>query len=432
MIPRRLRLKSTIITIIVMMTMILAACAPAPAETKKITIWHSGTSEAQHQLIINSVNRYMQDNPNVKVEEVPVSADAIEAKIKAAVGADNAPDIFITWAGGRLYNYAKAGKIIDLTERMNKDGYKDRFMDAAISNVTFDDKIWAVPIENVSLALVLYDKDLFAKYNIQPPTTYDELLEVAETFKAEGIAPFALGNKFKWPGSMYYMYLALRLGGAETFINAANRTGGSFADPSFVKAGEMLQELVKNGYFNEGYNTLDTDAGETRQLLFAGKAAMFLNGTWELDIIKDENPEFYSHMGFFPFPAIEGGKGEANDVVGTIGDNFYSISANSKYPDEAFELIKYLIDDTSVAERVAAGKVPPLKNIDSKIAEPLQKGVTQLLNTSKHVQLWYDQYLPPEIAQVHLDLCQALFDLSITPQEMADQTEQAAKEYYGE
>jgi raffinose/stachyose/melibiose transport system substrate-binding protein len=175
---------------------------------------------------------------------------------------------------------------------------------------------------------------------------------------------------------------------------------------------------------------LDTDAGETRQLLFANKAAMMLNGTWEVDIIKSENPEFYQKMGVFPFPAVEGGVGNPNDVVGTIGDNFYSISADSKNPDEAFELIQYLIDDTSVKERIAAGKIPPIKNIT--VTDPLQQQILDFLNKSTGVQLWYDQFLPPEIAQVHLDTSQALFDLSMSPQEMADKTEQAAKEYYKE
>jgi raffinose/stachyose/melibiose transport system substrate-binding protein len=421
---------SFILTLLVLASMILSACAPSAPETKKITVWHSNTADSQHKVIADAVARYMTDNPGVEVEEVPVSADAIEAKIKAAVGANNAPDVFITWGGGKLYSYAKAGEILDLTDRMNKDNYKGRFLDAAISNVTFDGKIWAVPVENVSLALFFYDKELFEKYNVKPPTTWSELIDAAEVFKANGIAPFALGNKFKWPGSMYYMYLVLRLGGPEAFIKAANRQGGSFADPVFAQAGEMLQDMVQKGYFNEGYNSLDTDAGETRQLLFANKAAMMLNGTWEVDIIKSENPEFYQKMGVFPFPAVEGGVGNPNDVVGTIGDNFYSISADSKNPDEAFELIQYLIDDTSVKERIAAGKIPPIKNIT--VTDPLQQQILDFLNKSTGVQLWYDQFLPPEIAQVHLDTSQALFDLSMSPQEMADKTEQAAKEYYKE
>jgi len=431
---KSLQRMTIILTILIILSLFLSACSSATGGNKKITItmWDADTVASDHKVIVDIVNRYMKDNPNVTVNETAIDGDSIEAKIMAAVGANNAPDIFVTWAGGRLYSYAKAGKVLDLTSYMNKDNYKDRFMEAGVNNVTFFNKIWAVPVEGTVLAVFFYDKDLFAKYNIQPPTTYDELLNDCEIFKTAGISCFALGNKMQWPGSEWYMYLTLRLGGVEPFLNAANRTnGGSFADPTFIKAGEMLQDLVNKGYFNVGYNTIDTDTGEARQLLVTGKAAMYLNGTWELSTFKSETPDFYSHLGFFAFPAIQGGK-DPNDVVGTVGNEFYSISSTSKNPDESFKLIQYLIDDTAVKARVADNLVPPVKNIDAQLSDPLTKGVMQLLNKAQNVQLWYDQYLPPQITQVYLTTSQALFGLTITPQQMCDQTEQAAKAYYHE
>jgi len=51
---------------------------------------------------------------------------------------------------------------------------------------------------------------------------------------------------------------------------------------------------------------------------------------------------------------------------------------------------------------------------------------------SDTVQLWYDQFLPPELAAVHLDTTQALFGLQMTPEEAAQTMEKAAKRYFGE
>lgn len=174
---------------------------------------------------------------------------------------------------------------------MDKDGYKDRFLDGALSQATYKDKLWGVPVENTTAGVFFYDKELFKKYNVEVPKTYDELTAACETFKAAGIAPFALGNKFQWPGQQYYMYLALRLGGAEAFTDAAEGKGAFNSEP-FVKAYEMLQDMIKKDYFNKGYNTLDTDAGQPKQLLYSGKAAMYLNGTWEVQLIQQENPDF--------------------------------------------------------------------------------------------------------------------------------------------
>lgn len=399
------------------------------AEKKKLVLWHVNTAEHHLKLINDAVARYEEDHPGVTVENVPVQSDAYEQKLSAAMGA-TAPDVFITWGGGKLSSYVEAGKVLDITEYMEADNYKERFIDASMTHVTYKGNLYGVPVENISVALFLYDKDLFEKYNVKVPETYDELMAACETFKKNDVAPFALGNKFKWPGSMYYMYGVLRYGGSEAFSQAADRLGGSFEDSAFIKAGELIQDWTDKGYFCEGYNSLDQDAGQPRNLMFSGKAAMMLMGTWEMDTIKAENPEFFEHMGYFPFPELPGGTGNKNDVVGTVGDNFYSVSTDCKNPDEAFELIQYLIDDASVEERIAAGKVPPVKDIS--VDDPMQQGILDILSGADTVQLWYDQYLPPELAEVHLDTSQKIFGGEMTSQEAAAQLEKAAKEYYEE
>ena len=50
-----------------------------------------------------------------------------------------------------------------------------------------------------------------------------------------------------------------------------------------------------------------------------------------------------------------------------------------------------------------------------------------LVANSSNVQLWYDQELSPNLAQVHLNTVQALFGLSLTPEAAAQQMEDAAK-----
>lgn len=188
----------------------------------------------------------------------------------------------------------------------------------------------------------------------------------------------------------------------------------------------MLQDMIKKDYFNKGYNTLDTDAGQPKQLLYSGKAAMYLNGTWEVQLIQQENPDFYDRMGVFGFPSIEGGKGNAVDVAGTLGDNFYSISKACAHPDEAFELIQYLIDDTSVQERTDAGKIPPVKGV--KISDPIQQEVLDIVNKAEYVQLWYDQYFTAEVANKFLQANQSAYALELTPKEAADVLQKAYEE----
>ncbi len=401
--------------------------AAAGGEDITLSLWHVGTAEVQSKLVDDAAARFEADNPGVNIEVVPIASDAYETKLNPALGSDAPPDIFITWSGGKLFTMADAGKVIDLTPYMDADNYKDKFLDGALSQATYQDKIWGVPVENTTACVFFYDTELFKANNVEVPKTYDDLMTACETFKAAGIAPFALGNKYQWPGSMYYMYLALRLGGPDAFLSAAAKDGGKFNDEPFVQAYDMLEEIVRSGYFNEGYNTLDNDAGQPKQLLYSGKAAMYLMGTWELELIKDENPDFYSRMGVFPFPTIEGGKGNAIDAVGTLGDNFYSISTACEYPDEAFSMIQYLIDDTSTEERIAANKIPPLKGV--KVSDPLQQDVLDIVSQAEYIQLWYDQFFNAEIAAAHLEITQAAYALDVTPEEAADQFQAEFEKY---
>src|SRR5690606_23521107 len=100
-----------------------------------------------------------------------------------------------------------------------------------------------------------YNKRMFEEVGVEAPQTYEELVEVVDAFKNEGIQPIALGNRDAWTGSLWYMYLADRIGGADTLSNAIDRTG-SFEDPALIEAAEKIQELVEIGAFVNGFNGL--------------------------------------------------------------------------------------------------------------------------------------------------------------------------------
>jgi raffinose/stachyose/melibiose transport system substrate-binding protein len=186
------------------------------------------------------------------------------------------------------------------------------------------------------------------------------------------------------------------------------------------------------GAFNEGFNGLDYDTGQGRMLLYANEAAMELMGTWEINNFLSENEDFYNNVvGFFPFPAVEGGVGDPTNVVGTVGNNYYHISSTCEHPDEAFEMLTYLLDDVSIPLRIEAGRIPPIVGVSDMLKDPLMQEVMRMVEGASSVQLWYDQYLPPELGEVHKDAMQALFGLEITPEEAAKMQEEAAAEYFG-
>lgn len=415
------------ISVAVLTALLAATAARAQGQTTTIDLWHIQTTDNGKKIIQDAVDRFQKANPGIKVNVTPTQNDAYKSKLKIAVGANSAPCVFMSWGGGPLYEYIKSNQVLDLTPYLNRNAaFKNRLLPAAWSPVTFNNRIYGIPAENAAVAVVLYNKDLFAKYNLQPPKTWDDLMNVVATLKKNNVAAFSLANKAKWPGSMFYAYLVDRIGGPSVFKNAALReNGGTFTDPTFVKAGQMVQDLVKAGAFVQGYNGLDYDSGVSRQLLYSGRAAMELMGTWELGTINNENPAFLKKVDFFAFPTVPGGKGNPNAVLGTIGDNFYSVSKSCKNPDAAFKLLTYLIDDQSAQARVADNRLPPVRNV--KVTDPLLRRIQTFISKAPSVQLWYDQELPPQLGELHKDTSQGLLGLTTTPQAAASQMETLAK-----
>ena len=76
-----------------------------------------------------------------------------------------------------------------------------------------------------------------------------------------------------------------------------------------------------------------------------------------------------------------------------------------------------------------AGKIPPVKGVDALIDGELEKEIITKVEEASATQLWYDQYLPPAVSTVHLDTCQELFGLTMTPEEAAKQFQAAMEEY---
>ena len=424
--------KIVVMSIALLMVVSLLSFGSVMAQDEvTLTLWDIRTAADQATPAIkNAIERFEADNPDVNIEHVPTQNDNYKTKLRTAMSADNAPDIFMTWGSAGLERYVNGDKVYSLDSHMTED-WKNNFMPAAMNLGMVDEKVYGVPVTNVAPALVWYRKDLFEENDLEVPETYEELKNVVRTLKENEITPFALANKNKWTGSMYYMYFVDRIGGPEALQKAVSREG-AFNDEPFIEAGRKIQELVEMGAFPDGVNGLDEDAGQSRTLLYTDRAAMYLMGSWGYSAFKNEAPEMLDKFGFFNFPEVQSGKGDPSNLVGTPGDNYYSVSKKAENKEEAVEFLKYLTDSKTGEKLIEIGNIPPFKGVGEKIDDPIQKNIYNASQEANNIQLWYDQTLPLEIAQVHLNTTQALFGMEMTPEEAANQMEEAAQEYYGE
>jgi raffinose/stachyose/melibiose transport system substrate-binding protein len=420
--------KHGMISLFVCVLLVVGLGIQMAAAEETLVLWDVQTTTMIKEKIDSLAKDFMADNPDVELEVVHIQNDPYKTKLKVVMGAGTPPDIFHNWGGGPLKEYIDSGMVATIDEI--KEDLAKTYIPAAFDPATFDGKTYGAPYGGLTGVYFWYRKDIFAKYNLTPPKTWDELLNVCETLKENGVIPIALANKTKWPGSFYYMYLADRLGGADMFLNALYRKeGGTFEDPAYVKAGELLQELVKRDFFPKGFNGMDWDTGQSRTLVYTGKAAMILMGAWLVSTAKNEAPEVLEQIDLFPFPAIEGGKGDPTNLIGSPGQNYFSIASTSKNKAMALEFMKSYIMNQSYIEFISQnGYIPPVKNASSYVDDPMMKKMAETFEKAGHVQVYYDQFLPPAMGEKHKDLVQALFGLKMTPEEVAKAHEEAILE----
>jgi raffinose/stachyose/melibiose transport system substrate-binding protein len=303
-------------------------------------------------------------------------------------------------------------------------GLKDQFVPGTVEAFALDNKTYGLPLE-LNIAPVYYNKEIFAKYNLEVPTTYDEFLNVVKTLADNGVTPATVGNKDRWTGSMWYMYLADRIGGPEALNNAINRSG-SFEDPALVKAAEELEKLVDMGAFVKGYNGLSND--EAKGHFMNEQAGMYIMGTWELPnytTSPDVPQEFKDKIGYFKFPTYEGGKGDIDSFVGGPGVGLF-VSEDSEVKDVAKDFVSYLVEEWGKRSVTEAGVIPATK-VDTSGADLAQMYIDILddLGSASNITLYADVQMSAGVADVHLNMIQALFGGEVSPEEFAKTQEEA-------
>ena len=377
---------------------------------KEIVYWNIGTESPDKDIIEAAVNKFNEETEaavnkfneetesGYTVTSVPTQNDSYKEKLVVAMSSGECPDMYSCWSGGPMYEYIDSGFGQPIDDLFNNSEIKDKLMESAIGQATYNDHIYAVPYQNVSMSGIFYNKEMFDKYGLEEPTTLSEL------------------------------ELAARYGGLEPFQNAVAGTG-SFTDDCFIKAGEKIQEWVKAGYFPDGVNSLSEDDGQAKQLMYQETAGMLLCGSWYTGTFATDSEEFYQKIGWFPFPAIEGSDADPSIMIGTVGDQFIVFNCEGEKLEAAFECAEDHLSDEVIDIGVESGKIPPVNGIEDKLTDPITIEVVEAANNASEIQLWYDQYLPPAVSNAHLDGLQEVFGLTMTPQEAQESMQQAMEEY---
>ncbi len=418
------------------MTMALAACGSAAGSGKasssssakagatNLTMWLVTTGPSPANTVINqAVSSFEKSHPGDTITVDYIENQSYKQKIQLAMGAGNAPTIFWTWGGGPLKQFIDAGDVASL----GSPSWASDFLPSSLGAVTFNGKLYGVPIEGTQPVYFFYNKTIFSKLGLSFPTTFSGLLSTVATLKSHGYSPISLANGDQWPGLMYLEYLTDRIGGPSVFQNIELGKAGAWSDPAIIKALTDIQQLAKAGAFQSGYDSLHYSGGGSDALVYSGKAAIQLMGDWDVSQMLGLDKSFVTagNLGLAPFPSVEGGSGNPADLAGNTA-SYVAISskATSAQKTAAEAFMQDVLATSSYAKAtVGAGEVPVIKGATGLFAGQQLSSYDQTIYTSVQqapsFQYSWDQAVPPQEATPMLaDLAQ-VFELTMTPQKFA-------------
>jgi len=415
-----LKVKRTLLVIAIVLLLPTFAMAAGDNEDsgdqmqQTVQWWHIGTAANDKAMNQKFADDFMALHPDVTIEITVLENEAFKSKLTTVMQSGNPPDLFQTWGGGVLSEYAKAGLVRDITKDVKGTAWGNSMAPGVWEVYSTDGKVYAVPNDAGGITF-WYNKDLLASVGYNSfPKTWSDFIELVKKLKAAGIIPIALGGGDKWPAMHMWSYIALRLGGPQLFEDTfSGKNTKGFEDPYFIKAGQMLVDLAALEPFQDGF--LGATYNDEAALVGNGDAAMELMGQWAPNVQKDNSTSkegIGDKLAAATFPAIADGKGKSTEVIG--GGGGWALGINA--PDAAVEFAKFLTNkENMITIAETSGTLVTTKGAEVGIKDPNAKMVKALVDQCTFFQLYLDQFLSPAAGGAVNDQVQAMLAGTATP-----------------
>jgi raffinose/stachyose/melibiose transport system substrate-binding protein len=389
-----------------------------------LTWWHNANTDPGMSFWQTVATDFHRSHPNITINVVPMQNEQFNTKIPVALQSSNPPDVYQQWGGGQLATQVSAGKVLDITNDVKPWIGQ---LGSAVGNWQVNGKQYGIPY-NLGVVGFWYNKDLFSKASISsPPATWDDLLADVGKLKAAGIVPISIGGKDRWPDAFYWDYLAVRMCSKSVMTQAAKTY--NLSDQCWVQAGQKVQQLLDAKPFQPGFlaTPAQQGAGSSAGLIGNGKAAMELQGQWDVGVMNgltSDQKGIGASLGWFPFPSVDGGKGVQTAALGG-GDGY---SCSWKAPRQACtEFLQYLVS-ADVQKQWTALNVglPTNSAATGSVSDPNLKSLIGIRNKVPYVQLYLDIAFSTSVGQALDDATANQFAGTASPQQVVKAITDAA------
>ena len=319
---------------------------------------------------------FMAEHPNIKVTvSSPPESGTV---IKTRVSSGDIPDIIAVGADQTYKDLAEAGVYVDLSNDPALDLVHEAYIQT-IKDVSQLDEVYGIPyIANANA--IIYNKAIFAENGVEVPTTWEELMAAAETFKAAGVTPFYFTFKDAWTTLPAWNVIAANTAGNQYFIDY--QAGVTTSSENYRESLEKLKDLVQYGHDDNMGKTYPD--GNTAFAL--GESAMYLQGIWAITDILKANPDI--EVGIFPYPV-----GDSTVISGV--DLLFSVADASEHKEEAMLFVNFLLEQENSTRFINDQKLfSAVKGVE-QTAEELN-GVSEAF-AAGNVADFPDHYVPSSV-----------------------------------
>ena len=310
------------------------------SEPISLTMWCIATESDSNRHAYEAAIAEMQEKyPNINFTWEAFENQSYKTKIKAAVSANEMPDIFFTWSCAFLGDFVDAGKVYCLDDAYQN--WKSELPENMLGNTTYDGKHYGVPT-TMNIVGLFANMELLEQVGYtEIPGTYDEFIACCDKLKEAGIIPFGCAGKETWCVTEYLESVIEKSAGADT-LNDIFLGRSTWANQDVTDAVDTFQKLVTDGYFDPSGIGLTND--EVKNNFMAGKYAFYMNGTWNCADFA-ANEEFFPKVKVGEFPVINADKAKLGQLIGGPSDTL-AVAASSPNAaaaaDYAFELGKLI------------------------------------------------------------------------------------------
>jgi multiple sugar transport system substrate-binding protein len=289
----------------------------------------------------------------VKVNVQVVGWDVQLDRIRNAAVSGTGPDI--TQAGTtQVPFFAALGGFNDLSSRVSQIGGAGAYQPGIWNTTKLEGKdgVWAVPWFTEARS-IYYRKDVLQKAGVDPSTAFKDLASFKATLEAikakvPGIQPFGSPGKKAFDLVHDVMPFVWDNGGAELSNDAKTSTINS---PQAQTGVEFIADLVKEGLLDK--SQLERDGTQVENQFKGGKLAVWIGGPWVLGSVPRMDDDTWNatarkNVGVAPMPVGPDGK-----AYTFLGGSDLMMFKNSKHPNEAWALMKFLSQDQTQKDYAA-------------------------------------------------------------------------------